>query len=80
MGLFDLIGGAVDRVADTTKKFVRNPVGTTVDVATQPVRDGIEIVEGLTEGELRRRAAVRLSVDVVAGMTTSELVEWYNGD
>lgn len=78
MGIFDLIEDAVDSVADTTKRFVRDPVGTAVDVGTQPVRDGIEIVEGLTEGELRVRAAARLGADVVAGMTVSQLVEWYN--
>lgn len=47
------------------------------DVALQPVRDAVEIVDGLTEGELRTRAAVRLGADIAAGMALSELIEWY---
>jgi len=49
-----------------------------VDIATKPLRDAIEIVDGLTEGELRTKAIVSLGADVVAGMAVSELVEWYN--
>jgi len=47
-----------------------------LDIATQPIRDGLDVLEGLSEGEIRTRAAVRLGTDVVAGMATSELIEW----
>jgi hypothetical protein len=49
--------------------------GFIVDAVTAPIRDTIDVLEGLTEGELRTRAALRLGVDVVAGMAVSELIE-----
>lgn len=49
-----------------------------VDIATKPLRDAVEIIDGLTEGELRTKAIASLGADVVAGMAVSELVEWYN--
>lgn len=49
---------------------------TLVDGLTQPVRDGLDVLEGLTEGELRVRAAARLGADTVAGMTLSEILEY----
>ncbi len=75
-GLDKLVGKAVDTVTD----FVEDPIGTTVDVVTQPVRDGLDIIDGLTEGELRERAILRLGADVVAGMAVSELIEWYGNE
>lgn len=51
-----------------------------IDVATKPVRDVIDVVDGLTEGELRTKAIASLGADVVAGMAVSELIDWYNND
>jgi len=68
------------KVLDTAVDFVEDPIGTTVDVVTQPVRDGLDIVDGLTEGELREKAILRLGADVVAGMAVSELIEWYGDE
>lgn len=51
-----------------------------VDIATQPLRDGIEILEGLSEGEIREKAALRLGADVVAGMAFSEVLEFLTRD
>lgn len=42
---------------------------------TQPVRDGLDLLDGLTEGEIRTKAALRLGADVVAGMALSEIIE-----
>lgn len=63
---------------DTVSDFVDDPIGTTVDVATQPVRDALEVIDGLTEGELREKAAARLGADLAGGMALGELVDWYN--
>ena len=52
-------------------------LGWALDAVTQPVADALDVVDGLSEGELRERAALRLGADVVAGMAFSELVEWY---
>lgn len=43
---------------------------------TQPIRDGIDVLEGLSEGEIRVRAAARLGADVVAGMALSEIIKF----
>lgn len=50
-------------------------LGSVYDAVTSPVRDAAEILEGLSEGELRTRAAARLGADVVAGMALSEIIE-----
>lgn len=66
MGIFDIV-----------EDFIDNPLGTTVDIITQPVRDGLDIIDGLSEGELREQAIFRLGADVVAGMAISEIIVWY---
>ncbi len=47
-----------------------------VKTVTRPIVDGLDILEGLTEGEIREKAAIRLGADVVAGMAISEVVEY----
>lgn len=73
-----MFGKIFDKVADTVSDFADDPIGTTVDIATQPVRDGLAVIDGLTEGELREKAALRLGADIASGMALSELVEWYS--
>ena len=46
-----------------------------INTVTKPVADGFDILEGLTEGELRHKAALRLGVDAVSGMALSEVIE-----
>lgn len=53
-----------------------NLIGKVADMALQPVRDGIDILEGLSEGELRERAITRLGADVVGGMALAEVIEY----
>lgn len=55
-------------------------LGGAVNLILQPVADAIDIVDGLTEGELRERAIVRLGSAVVAGMAVHELIEWYQNE
>lgn len=66
-----------DKVVGEVGEFVDNPIGKTIDVATQPLRDGLEIIGGLTEGELRVKASLRLGADVASGMALGELIDWY---
>ena len=47
----------------------------TVKATTQPIKDGVEILQGLSEGEIRQQAIARLGVDVVAGMGIAEIIE-----
>jgi hypothetical protein len=67
--------GLFDAICYTIKNVVDDPVGTTVDIIKQPIVDGCDLLDGLTEGELRYKAALRLGADVVAGMAIGELVE-----
>tara|TARA_R110002012_G_scaffold57571_1_gene148540 strand:+ start:572 stop:784 length:213 start_codon:yes stop_codon:yes gene_type:complete len=65
----------------TTNEFIDDPIGKSVQVATQPMRDGLEIIDGLSEGQLKEKAICRLGIDVVSGMCLSELLDWYlNGE
>ena len=50
-------------------------LGTVADAALQPVRDTIDVLDGLTEGEIRSRAIARLGADAVAGMAVAEMIE-----
>ena len=60
--------------------FIENPIKTVGKVTTQPIRDGLDIIDGLSEGEIRAKAALRLGADVVAGMALSEVIEAMNND
>ena len=66
MGIFDIVDD-----------FLDDPLAVSFDVATQPIRDIVIVVDGLLEGELREKATMRLGADVVSGMALSELIEWW---
>jgi hypothetical protein len=55
--------------------LVTDPVRTVTRTALSPVRDSLDVLQGLSEGEIRHRAALRLGADVVAGMAMSEIIE-----
>lgn len=55
--------------------MISDLIQKTVKATTQPIKDGVEILEGLSEGEIRRQAIARLGVDVVAGMGIAEIIE-----
>ncbi len=50
-------------------------VDVVAKVALAPVDDALDILDGLTEGEIRTKAAARLGADVVAGMALSEILD-----
>ena len=56
--------------------MISDLIQKTVKATTQPIKDGVEILEGLSEGEIRQQAIARLGVDVVAGMGIAELIEF----
>ncbi len=64
--------GLYDDVLD----FLDDPIGETTRIVTQPLRDSVEVLEGLSEGEIRAKAALRLGADVVSGMAIGEVVEF----
>ena len=68
----DVLNGGVDTVAE----FIDHPIDKSIEMAIQPVVDGIDILDGLSEGEIREKAALRLGVDVVSGMALGEVVEY----
>ena len=70
-----MFSSIVNGIANTVDDFVDDPLGTTVEILTQPIVDCCDLLDGLTEGEFRHRAALRLGTDVVAGMAISEVIE-----
>lgn len=71
------MNGFFDDIVDGVSEFAKDPIGKTFDMATQPIRDAAEVIDGLTEGELRTKAALRLGADVASGMALGELIDWY---
>ena len=78
MGLFDIIDDAVSYVADEVSDFIERPVSKTIEHVTRPLVDTIDVIDGLTEGELRHKAVLRLGAEVASGMAIGELVDWYS--
>ena len=75
--MFDFLDDIVDSVCDTVTDFVEDPIGETIHHVTAPIRNGMDIIDGLSEGELRTQAILALGLDIASGMATSELIEWY---
>lgn len=73
--MLGILGNMANAVINEVNEFVDDPIGKSVRVATQPVRDGLEVIDGLTEGELRTKAALRLGADAVAGMALNEVID-----
>lgn len=63
------------KIFDAVEEAVTDPIGTVTRSVTQPIVDTVDVLEGLTEGELRVHAAARLGADAVAGMCVSEIIE-----
>lgn len=78
--MFWFIWDAIDYAASEVWEFVENPIKKTAQVVTQPVRDWLEIVDWLTEWEIREKAVLRLWADVAMWMAASELIEWYKSE
>ncbi len=70
-----MFGSLIKGVTNTVTDFVEDSIGSTVRTATQPIADGLDFLEGLSEGEIRTKAALRLGADVVAGMAIEEVIE-----
>lgn len=77
-GLGKMVGAVVDSTVGAAEKAVTDPIGFAVDAVTQPVIDTVDLLDGLTEGEIREKAALRLGADAVVGMTLSEIVDALN--
>lgn len=56
------------------REFVKNPIGTTIDTALQPVEDAVSVVKGLSQGEVRLKEAARLGVEVATGVVVGEVL------
>ncbi len=65
-GLFDDVVEVTGRVA-----------GVAVNSVVSPVTNTLEVVAGLTEGELRLKAIAALGADAALGMSVDALIEWY---
>jgi hypothetical protein len=70
-----MIGLLFEKAIVEAVEFTADPIGKTVDTVTQPIRDGLSVIDGLSEGEIRSKAAARLGADVVSGLALSEVTE-----
>lgn len=69
----NMLDSAVDLATDNVKGLIKDPSKALVN----PFKDTIDVIDGLTQGELRTRAITRLGVDAVTGMSISELIDDY---
>ena len=76
--MFGILDDIVESVVEEVCDFVDRPVSKTVEIATQPLRDGLDVLDGLSEGEIRTMAIARLGADVVSGMAISEVIDMLN--
>ena len=76
--MFDIFNDIVEKVVVETSDFIDRPLGKAVEIATQPLRDGLDVVDGLSEGEIRTMAIARLGADVVSGMAIGEVIDMLN--
>ena len=74
----DTVSSVTKKVSKEVGEFVDRPLGKTVEVATQPLRDGLDVLDGLSEGEIRTMAIARLGADVVSGMAIGEVIDMLN--
>ena len=74
--MFGILNNITESITNTVCDFVDDPVGTTYDITTQPLHDAVDVLDGLTEGELREKAILRLGADVVGGMALGEVIEY----
>lgn len=69
--MFSLLGDAVNAVTSTVDDVIGLPIAKTV---ARPVTCSLDILDGLTEFEIREKAILELGVEVAAMYTTSELI------
>lgn len=50
-------------------------IGDVIGVVLSPLDDAIDILSGLSEGELREKAIFRLGASAIVGLDTSEIIE-----
>ncbi len=70
-----MFGNIFDSVVNMVDDAVSDPVGTAISIVTQPIVDGCDLLQGLTEGEFREKAALRLGADIAFGVGISELID-----
>lgn len=74
--MFGLLDDTTEYVPESVEDFTSDPLGYVVESAVNPVNDTFEVLEGLSEGEIRERAIMRLGADVVGGMALSEAIDF----
>lgn len=72
-GLLDIVEDLCDSVDEVTGI----PIASIVAL---PLTSGLDLLDGLTEGELRVKAALVLGTSVVIGMTLAEVVDYLAED
>lgn len=60
--------------------FLDEAIDQSINAIQRPIYDARCVVEGLSEGKLRKKAAARLGADIVATMTFAEIVDFIEGN
>ncbi len=55
--------------------FVTEATSSLLSAAVSPVADVVDVLDGLSEGEIREKAILRLGADAVGGMALAEVIE-----
>lgn len=71
--MFGILLDIVEDVCEVVDDVVGIPIAS---IVATPVTSGLDLLDGLTEGEIRTKAALKLGVSVVAGMAIGEVVEY----
>ena len=70
-------------IINTMGSIANAGVSAAINTVTAPVKmasNALDIIDGLTEGELRTKAIMSLGEEVALSMTQAELIEWYKAN
>jgi hypothetical protein len=75
--MFGLLDDLLEGVAEEISDAMSDPIGYGTEMLLQPVVDTLDVIDGLSEGELREQAVLRLGADAVGCMLLGEIVSEY---
>jgi hypothetical protein len=49
-------------------------LGAAMDVVISPICNGLDFLDGLTEGEIREKALLRFGADAISGLSIADVI------
>jgi len=68
-----MIGDFFDDAIDLTSSIV----DTTLNSSVNTITNTLDLIDGLTEGEIREKAILELGKEAVSNMTQSQLIDYF---